>query len=884
MIASTPLPNFRFTKTILMNGLDVICRREPRLPIVAINLWYHVGSKNEERHQRGFTHLFEHLMFEGSAHYPGDFFKHLQPLGANINGSTSSDRTNYFVDLPTAHAQRAIAMESDRMANLLGALDESKLSIQKAVVKNEYRQNYANRPYGMVWSLIAEALYPPQHPYSWMTIGIMEDLDRATMEDVSAFFRRFYVPGNASLTIVGDLDEDDALGLAERYFEPIHGGSHALRPWVPDAGLKKSAEIVLRDRVELDRLYLVWPTVPHFHGDDAALLLLGDVLARGRSSRLHRKLVIEHQIAQNVAAYQSGRELDGSFGIIVTLRPSQSINQVSILVERELAAIAASGVTDDELFRVRNMRVASFYFALEHAGGFGGVADRLNAYNVFRGDPSLITSDLERFRNVTAQELDCVASRYLDGKPRISLSVVGRQKAGDGTPLDRSAPLASAVPSRFRPPLPEIITLASGAPLWVFPRRDFPTVAGSIVIKAGASLQQPAQAGLAQLTSVMLDEGTASHSAEQIALAVESMGASIDASCGWDGSYVSFRCLATNLSSILDLTVDVLLNPTFPRAEWERVQGQTLAALKAERDSADTRAYRSLLSALYSDDHPYRFPLGGHEASVSAFTPADLASFHARFLLSTDATIVVAGDVDPEELAGELNKRLPSSRTPAPALATINGPARRSGRRLILLDRPGAAQAVVRAGHLGLARSEADFDHVGVLNQILGGQFSSRLNAKLREERGLTYGIRSHFDCRSQPGPFSITTSVQADRLAEALDDIHHELEALTGGRPPTQIELDNARRALVEGQARHFETPASLVNRCAGLVIHGLPVDHEAGFADRLASIDLDSLTATAGQRIYPDSLTVIVVADADLVVENLKRLEWASVERMDD
>jgi zinc protease len=882
-IASTPLTNFQFTKTTLRNGLDVICRREPRLPVVAINLWYHVGSKNEERHQRGFTHLFEHLMFEGSAHYPGDFFKHLQPLGANINGSTSSDRTNYFVDLPTAHAERAIAMESDRMAHLLGALDQSKLKVQKDVVKNEYRQNYANRPYGMVWSLIAEALYPPLHPYSWMTIGVMEDLDRATMEDVSAFFRRFYVPSNASLTIVGDLEEDNARALAERYFEPIPGGSRAQRPWVPEGGLKKSVEIVLRDRVELDRLYLIWPTVPHFHDDDAALLLLGDVLARGRSSRLHRKLVIDDQIAQDVTAYQSGRELGGSFGIIVTLRPSRSIDQVLSLVERELAAIVASCVTDDELRRVQNIRVASFFFALEHTGGFGGVADRLNAYNVFRSDPSLITTDVERFQSVSAQELDRVASRYLDGMPRVSLSVVGREKASEGTPLDRAAPLASAVAAHYRPPLPEMITLSSGISLWVFPRHDLPTVAGSIITRAGASLQQPAQAGLAQLTTVMLDEGTSSRSAVEIALAVESMGAMIDASCGWDASYVSFRCLAADLPSILDLTVDVLLNPTFPQAEWGRVRGQTLAALKAEHDSAESRAYRSLLSALYTDDHPYRFPLVGHEATVSAFTVADLASFHSCFLRSTDMTIIVAGDVDPEKLADDLNQRLPTSRTPAAALATNGHPTRRSERRLILLDRPGAPQAVVRAGHLGLARSDIDFDHIVVLNQILGGQFSSRLNAKLREERGFTYGIRSHFDCRRQPGPFSITTSVQADRLAEALEDIHDELEALTGGRPPTQFELDNARRALVEGQARHFETPAALVNRYAGLVIHGLPVDHEAGFADRLASIDLDSLTARAHQRIHPDSLVVVVVADAELVFENLKRLEWASLERMD-
>src|SRR3954469_11725332 len=241
------LPQISFRKTTLGNGLDVILRRQPNLPIVAVNLWYHVGSKNEERDQRGHAHLFEHLMFEGSEHYPGDFFKHLQKLGANINGSTSSDRTNYFVDIPTAHAELVLAMESDRMAHLVTALDESKLNIQKDVVKNEYRQNYANRPYGMVWPLLAEAMYPPQHPYSWMTIGVMEDLDRATMDDVSAFFRRYYLPSNASLAVVGDLDEDRAIALADRYFGAIPGGTEALRPWIPDSSLKDSREIVLRD-------------------------------------------------------------------------------------------------------------------------------------------------------------------------------------------------------------------------------------------------------------------------------------------------------------------------------------------------------------------------------------------------------------------------------------------------------------------------------------------------------------------------------------------------------------------------------------------------------------------------------------------------------------
>ena len=335
-----------FHKVTLDNGLDVILRRQPNLPLVAVNLWYHVGSKNEERTERGYAHLFEHLMFEGSEHYPGDFFKHLQRLGASINGSTSSDRTNYFVDIPTAHTELVLAMESDRMAHLVPALDEAKLKIQKGVVTNEYRQNYANRPYGMVWTLLAEALYPPQHPYNWLTIGSMEDLESASLQDVSAFFQRFYVPANASLALVGDIDIDQSLALVNRYFGSIPGGAKALRPWFPTVALAESRELSLQDRVELDRLYAVWHSVAHFHEDDAPLGLLADVLARGKASRLYQKLVIDLQLAQDVNAYQSGRELGGTFGIVVTLRPSRPIGQAREIVEAELRQIAREGVTE----------------------------------------------------------------------------------------------------------------------------------------------------------------------------------------------------------------------------------------------------------------------------------------------------------------------------------------------------------------------------------------------------------------------------------------------------------------------------------------------------------------------------------------------------------
>jgi zinc protease len=884
MIDTAALPELRFKKTTLANGLDVIFHHGPTFPIVAINLWYHVGSKNEERHQRGFTHLVEHLMFEGSQHFPGDFFKHLQPLGANINGSTSSDRTNYYVDLPSAHAEKAMAMESDRMAHLLGAFDETKLRLQKDVVKNEYRQNYPNKPYGKVWPLVAEALYPPQHPYSWMTIGVMEDVDRATVEDVSSYFRRFYVPSNASLTIAGDMDEDRAFELAGRYFEAIPGGTKAVRPRVPEAGLNATTPIVLHDRVELDRLYLTWPSVRHFDGDDAALLLLSDVLARGRASRLYRKLVVEKEIAQEVTAYQSGRELAGSFGVVVTLRPSQAIERALSLIDAELHEIATAGVLDSELRRVQNMRVSGFCFALEHLGGFGGVADRLNAYNVYCGDPAFITTDLARLERVTTSELQAVAARYLDGRPRVELSVVGRPRAVATSGLDRSAVPASGPPSGFRPPTPRIITLAGKIPLWVLVRKDLPTVTGSVVVAGGASHQENGQAGLAQLALAMLDEGTKTRTAEELALAAESMGATISAGCGWDGAFVSFKCLKKDLLASLDLTADIMLCPTFPDQEWKRVQGQTLAGLRAERDSAEARAHRALLLALYPEAHPYRYPLDGTEKSVAALERSELARFHARYLVPGRATIIVAGDVDPDSLAAELERRLESWRGPDLGLPAPPSCPPTERPRLLVLDRPGAQQAVFRSGHLGIARSSASYEHVLVANHILGGQFTSRLNSRLREEKGLTYGIRSRFDCRRQPGPFSISAAVQSERLAEALDEVRHELLALVGDRPPDQVELDLARRSLIEGHARYFETQGALVNRFASLAMHGLPVDHDAGFSERLTVIDQETLAATARREMRPGGLVTVVVADLSRVALDLKRLDWAEVEIIED
>ncbi|MBX6313831.1 MAG: insulinase family protein [Isosphaeraceae bacterium] len=880
------LPEFTFTKTTLPNGLDVIVRRQSYLPIVAVNLWYHVGSKNEERRQRGFAHLFEHLMFEGSEHYPGDFFQPLQRLGASVNGSTSADRTNYFVDVPAAHAELAVAMESDRMGFLLPALTDQKLRVQKDVVKNEYRQNYANRPYGQVWRLLAEALYTPQHPYSWLTIGVMEDVEAATRDDVEAFFRRYYVPGNASLCIVGDIEEGRAFDLAGRYFGSLPGGTKAMPVWAPESARGEDLAITLHDRVELDRIYRVWHSVPQFAAGDAALVLLADILGRGKSSRLYRKLVMELEIAQDVMAYQAGRELAGTFGVVVTLRPGQPTDRAIALVEAELDTIAERGVTDEELDRAQNGRLAGFIYALDNIGGFGGVADRLNAYNVYLGDPGRITSDFERYRSVSPEDIRHAAAalrgRSRNGRGGVALTVLGRKPPTISPPLDRSVRPAPAPAVLFRAPRPEIRTLRCGVPLWVIPRRDLPIVAATVAMAAGAGIHPPDRGGLASLTADLMDEGTTSRSALDLAQAAEGMGTSLSSTCGWDGSYVSLQCLTPHLAPSLDLAVDVLLHPAFPESEWRRVSAQALASLRAERDSAEARAHRALLRALYGIDHPYRVPLDGDETTVAALDRDDLRAFHGRHYRPDRAVWVVAGDVDPDAVARVLDDRLTGWSGTTGPIPEIAHPDRPGGPRLILLDRPGAPQAVVRVGHVGAPRLDADYHDLLVLNQILGGQFTSRLNEKLREQKGFTYGIRSHFDFRRGPGPFSIGAALQTDRLAEALTDLRHEVEALLDDRPPSAHEIDDARRSLIEGQARHFETPSALVARYANLFLHGLPPDYYAGLAERLAAVNAATLADAGRRHLHPEALVTVVVADAELVADDLERLDWAPVERI--
>ena len=414
-----------FAKRTLANGLDVIVHQARQVPIVAVNVWYHVGSKNERPGRTGFAHLFEHLMFEGSEHHNSGYFPPLQQAGALVNGSTNTDRTNYWEVVPTSAVELALWMESDRMGYLLPALTAQRFETQRDVVLNERRQNYENRPYGMAMMVLTSALYPPDHPYHWMTIGAAEDIRAMELDDVRAFFQTYYHPGNASLALAGDIEAERAFDLAEQYFGELAAGTTPPRV-AASAGLGRETRLLLEDRVELPRVYLAWHSPAMFDAGDAEMDLLADILANGKTSRLYRTLVYDQRIALDVSAFQSSRELGSFFLVAATAAPGQSLTDVATVIDQELQAILVGGCSEAEMERGAAQVEAHFIYRLQTVGGFGGKSDQLNAYNVFRGDPSFFAADVQRYHAATQESVRAAAARALLFDRRVILSVVPR--------------------------------------------------------------------------------------------------------------------------------------------------------------------------------------------------------------------------------------------------------------------------------------------------------------------------------------------------------------------------------------------------------------------------------------------------------------------------
>jgi zinc protease len=971
------LPPINYQEFTLKNGLRVVMHEDHSTPIVAVNVWYHVGSKNEVPGRTGFAHLFEHMMFQGSKNADFDYFKPMQEAGAAINGSTNADRTNYWQVLPSNFLELGLFMEADRMGNLLEAMTEEKLKNQIAVVQNEKRQNYDNRPYGLVGERIAKTLYPPDHPYHWLTIGSLEDLAAASMEDVKDFFRRYYTPNNASLVIAGDFDPKKARALVEKHFGPIEKGPDPVRPNPKQPALDHEVRVEMEDRVQLPRVYMVWHTVPQFSKDEAALDTLASVLGGGKSSRLYKSLVYDKQIAQQVSAFNATREIAGQFQIVVTGKPDTTPQQLEDAVKAELARLAKEPATPEELQRAYNSREASFIYGLQTVGGFGGKDDQLNSYATFLKNPGYFEQDLARYRAVREADVRRVANQYLTDK-RLVLTVVpaarggrqttagagggapagprdaiappsqqtaGQQQAGNpraetrpsvttGTPQDTQAGAASTPagaqpqtrteaaatqPAGAAPPAasapattprqapaqqsaakkaPEVIdtsklpkpgpnpsfklppvqrrTLSNGLEVLVVEHKELPIINMNMVVKTGAAADPAGQAGLASLVADLLDEGTKTRTALEISDQLADLGSSLGVGAGWDSTGANLTTLKRHLDRSLDIYSDVILNPAFPEKDLERLRASRLASFRQRRDDPNQIASMVYTSLIYGASHPYGHVLTGEEQSVGSIKPADVRKFYETFFRPNNSALIVVGDTTMEEIAPKLEKAFGRwEKAHVPAVDVTAAPARRDRSTLYVVDRPGSAQSVILAGHIGVPRSNPDYFPLLVLNTLLGGQFTSRINLNLREDKGYTYGARSSFDFRRGAGPFTASAPVFTDKTKESVIELLNELRGVRGERPVDGGELEYAKQAIIRGFPRSFETPAQIADRLEAIVTYDLPETYFNRYIESVERVTLEDINRVAKQHLRPDRLAVVIVGDRQKIEQGLRSLE---------
>ncbi len=882
----------------LPNGLEVILLEDHTTPVVGVNLWYKVGSKNEKSGRTGFAHLFEHLMFQGSEHHDKEYFGPIEKLGAQINGSTSTDRTNYFETLPSNALELALWLESDRMGFLLPALTQEKLDNQRDVVKNERRQRVDNVPYGQSEERLLEALYPPDHPYHHSVIGSMADLSAASREDVSDFFRTYYNPSNASLCLVGDFQPEEARRLIAKYFGAIPKGPEVepIEPWVPT--LDESKHIEMTDRVALPRVQLVWPTVPAGHPDEKALDVLAVVLGQlDKENRLYRALMYDKQLAASVSASHPTQDLSGTFEVQITAQPGQTLDDMVAIADAEIERLKEEGPTEDEVIKVQNGDESSLIIGLQSATR---KADFLNQHNVIFGDPLAYKDQMKKLFQVTPADVKRVANKYLIGK-RIRLDVV------PGPPTERAPEVAvdreaqkevnapspkieetfdrSVMPEPgpnpdFSPPPVVRRKLSNGLELLIAERHELPILTLDLVVKGGEALVPPGKEGLASLTASLLTEGTESKDSLELAGALSRLGASIDADGGLESSGLSLTTLTRHLDEALDIYTDVLLHPAFPERELSRLQSERIALLLRLKDYPQAIAGIVFPKLLYGLEHPYGRPDLGTPESIKGLSREDIEAFYHRLFLPNNAAMIVVGDTTPDKIVAQLEEALDDWKPGKATELAIPKP-KPSDRpvTVYLVDKPQAAQSVLAVGQVGVPRSTPDYFPLTVMNAILGGQFSSRINLNLREDKGYTYGARSSFAFRLGPGPFEAGGAVQTAVTKEALVELIKEIRDITGPRPATDAELAFAKDRIVKGFPSKFETTSGVAGTLGSLFIYSLPDDYYTHYQERVEKVTRSDVARVARTYLDPDHMTILIVGDRTQIEPSLRALPYAKV-----
>jgi zinc protease len=895
-----------YEKYILPNGLTIVVHEDHSDPIAYVDVTYHVGSAREQEGRSGFAHFFEHMMFQGSEHVGDEqHFKIVTEAGGTLNGTTNTDRTNYFEVLPSNQLETAFWLESDRMGFLLDSVTQKKFEVQRETVKNERGQNYDNRPYGIAGERINAALYPPNHPYSWLTIGYIEDLNRVDVNDLKKFFMRWYGPNNATLTVAGDVKVADVLKLAEKYFGSIPRGAEVKAQTVAPVSLSSDRYISYEDNIRMPQLSVVFPTVPSNHADEPALDVLADILGGGKASIFYKNFV-KTQMAQSANAFHPVAELAGTFNITVRTTQDKTLAQMDSLVRASLLEFEKRGVTDDDINKYKAGFESQMINSLTSVQGKGAM---LASYQTFTGNPNYLVKDMARYAKVSKEDVMRAYNTYIKNKHAVILSVYPKGKPEFVAKSDNykpgarntSAPEAAEYKNlvynkakdnfdRFKRPA------ASGNPVitppdyWKekFPNElkvigarttEIPSVTIQLNIEAGHRFENSKKAGIAGLMAAMLNEGTNKFSSEVLAEKLDRLGSSVSFFSGSESITMYVSSLTKNLDSTLAIAQDMLMNPRFDEKDFERVKKQRIEAIANQATQATTIANNVFAKLIYGAEHNMGISSLGTKETVEGISLQDVKAYYTDNVSPHISSLVVVGDIEKEAALAKLSflqkwegKKVVKVREPA--LPVIDKT------KLYFVNKDKAPQSEIRIGYIALPYdASGDYYKATLMNYSLGGMFNSRINLNLRELHGFTYGARSSFSGTKYPGPYTASAGVRGNATDSSIVEFMKEIKNFAD-KGITKEELWFTQTSIGQSEALKYETP----QQKAGFMSRILEYDLEKDFVEKqnaiLKSITAEEINAIAKKRLPHNNMVMLVVGDKSKVYDGLLKLGYEVVE----
>ena len=885
-LANEDLPEIKYEKFTLPNGLRVIVHEDRKIPVVAVNVWYHVGSKDERPGKTGFAHLFEHLMFNGTENYNNEYFSPFQQVGAtDMNGTTNNDRTNYFENVPTPALDLALWMESDRMGHLLGVVNEEKLNEQRGVVQNEKRQG-ENQPYGRVFLQASKSTFPVGHPYSWTTIGSLEDLNAATLEDVQTWFKTYYGPNNAVLSLAGDINTDEAKEIVTKYFGDIPPGPSPIKKkkWIAKRSGEKRE--IMYDRVPNTRIYKVWNTPEIGSPEHTHFELMASLLTGGKNSSLYQELVYKRRLATSVSAFYYDRELAGQFWIAVDLANGQSLAELEAALDDTLSEFIKRGPNAKRLKNTKTSIRASWIKGLQRIGGFGGKSDLLAYSEVYSGDPGAYLKFINDMMEITNKDIKTTASAWLtDGAYVLTVVPEENRTFSSESVVDRTQlPFPTDFPVLDLPKI-QRAKLSNGLDVVLAERHDVPMINLSFQIKSGHATDPKEQPGLASFTMSMLTEGTGSYDALELSDRLEELGTDLYTNTGLDVSSVNISSLKSNFVDSLKIMYEVITDSTFDQTEIERKKSRWLAAIDQSLSTPNGMVSNLIPEILYGENHPYAKPFSGNgtRESIQWMSREDLINYKQRFIAPSNASLIVVGDTTLDEVVPMLESqfgKLTENKMLKGAQLDYKVTNQPETRKVYLVDKPGAVQSLIVAGQLMPAIGSPDEIDIDLMNRVIGGSFTSRLNMNLREDKSWSYGVRTRLSQYKGPRPMLVYAPVQTDKTIPSIQEIIREYDEYLSSNPAKDEELEAIVKDLSLGLIGDYETFGALMSGLSGIVSQGRDDNYIDTLPTKYRSMTIEDINSAAKRYLDPSIWTWVIVGDLSKIEEGIEELNLGKIE----